>query len=84
MTTLEAAGSIVRRPLRRRLPAPGRPMVVNVLGALAGLGFGITVALGVDGPGWTLGLDGYQAMTILADEQVVWTPGFPVDEDGVA
>jgi ferredoxin-NADP reductase/DMSO/TMAO reductase YedYZ heme-binding membrane subunit len=47
MTTLEAAGSIVRRPLRRRLPAPGRPMVVNVLGALAGLGFGITVALGV-------------------------------------
>src|SRR4051794_28525826 len=31
----------------RRLPAPGRPGVVNALGMLAGLGLGITLALGV-------------------------------------
>ncbi len=31
----------------RRLPVPGRPGVVNVLGVLAGLGFGITMAIGV-------------------------------------
>src|SRR5205085_11975331 len=42
-----ATDGYVRQPARRRLPAPGRPMVVNVLGALAGLGFGVTVALGV-------------------------------------
>jgi thiamine biosynthesis lipoprotein len=34
-------------------------------------------ALGLDGPQWTLGLDGYEAMTILADERVLRTPGFP-------
>jgi FAD:protein FMN transferase len=38
-------------------------------------------ALGTGGPQWTLGLDGYEAMTILADESVLWTPGFPIDED---
>jgi ferredoxin-NADP reductase/DMSO/TMAO reductase YedYZ heme-binding membrane subunit len=36
-----------RRPLRRRLPAPGRPIVVTLLTALAGLGLGITLALGI-------------------------------------
>jgi thiamine biosynthesis lipoprotein len=34
-------------------------------------------AMGSDGPGWTLGLDGYEAMTILADDTVLTTPGFP-------
>jgi thiamine biosynthesis lipoprotein len=34
-------------------------------------------AMGTDGPQWTLGLDGYEAMTILADETVLTTPGFP-------
>jgi thiamine biosynthesis lipoprotein len=34
-------------------------------------------AMGVDGPEWTLSLDGYEAMTILADERVLSTPGFP-------
>jgi thiamine biosynthesis lipoprotein len=34
-------------------------------------------ALGLEGPRWTLGLDGYEAMTILADERVLRTPGFP-------
>jgi thiamine biosynthesis lipoprotein len=35
-------------------------------------------AMGTDGPGWTLGLDGYEAMTILEGEIVLTTPGFPV------
>src|SRR4051812_25661621 len=47
MSTLAASEGVTRRSLRRRLPAPGRPAVVNVLGALAGLGFGLTLALGV-------------------------------------
>ena len=34
-------------------------------------------AMGEQGPHWTLGLDGYEAMTILADERVLTTPGFP-------
>ena len=33
--------------------------------------------MGGDGPAWTLALDGYEAMTILADERVLCTPGFP-------
>jgi thiamine biosynthesis lipoprotein len=35
------------------------------------------LAMGAGGPAWTLGLDGYEAMTILADETVWATPGFP-------
>ena len=38
-------------------------------------------AMGADGPRWTLGLDGYEAMTILADGTVLSTPGFPLAED---
>ena len=34
-------------------------------------------AMGTAGPEWTLGLDGYEAMTILAGESVLTTPGFP-------
>jgi thiamine biosynthesis lipoprotein len=34
-------------------------------------------AMGTDGPEWTLGLDGYEAMTILAGETILTTPGFP-------
>jgi thiamine biosynthesis lipoprotein len=34
-------------------------------------------ALGADGPQWTLGLEGCEAMTILADARVLCTPGFP-------
>jgi thiamine biosynthesis lipoprotein len=40
-------------------------------------------ALGSDGPRWTLGLEGYEALTILADERVLSTPGFPAG-DGAA
>jgi hypothetical protein len=35
------------RPLRRRTPPPGRPLVVNVLAALAGIGLALTLALGI-------------------------------------
>jgi FAD:protein FMN transferase len=38
-------------------------------------------ALGLDGPAWTLGLKGYDALTILADGSVLSTPGFPLIED---
>jgi thiamine biosynthesis lipoprotein len=34
-------------------------------------------AMGVAGPNWTARLRGYEAMTILADETVLSTPGFP-------
>jgi FAD:protein FMN transferase len=34
-------------------------------------------AMGIDGPKWTARLRGYEAMTILADETVLSTPGFP-------
>jgi predicted ferric reductase len=47
MSTLAAPETLTRRPLRRRLPAPGRPGVVNWLGALAGVGLGTTIALGL-------------------------------------
>jgi predicted ferric reductase len=32
---------------RRRRPAPARPLIVDILAALAGLGLGITIALGI-------------------------------------
>jgi thiamine biosynthesis lipoprotein len=34
-------------------------------------------AMGAAGPQWTLGLLGYHALTILADDVVLSTPGFP-------
>lgn len=34
-------------------------------------------AMDADGPAWTLGLDGYEAMTIMRDGTVLCTPGFP-------
>lgn len=34
-------------------------------------------AMGTDGPRWTAQLDGYEALTILADGTVFSTPGFP-------
>ena len=38
-------------------------------------------AMGVDGPAWTAGLDGYEAMTILTDGTVLCTPGIPLLEE---
>jgi thiamine biosynthesis lipoprotein len=37
-------------------------------------------AMGEAGPGWTAGLEGYDAMTILQDERVLKTPGFQAAE----
>jgi FAD:protein FMN transferase len=34
-------------------------------------------AMGRQGPAWTLGVDGYESMTILDDGVVLTTPGFP-------
>ena len=33
--------------------------------------------MGTDGPAWTARLDGYEALTILADGRVLSTAGFP-------
>jgi thiamine biosynthesis lipoprotein len=69
---------------RTRSPASG-VLSVTVIGpdlAMADAYSTAAFALGRDGPGWTLGLHGYEAMTILADERVLCTPGFPID--GVA
>ncbi len=37
-------------------------------------------AMGARGPAWTLGLRGYEALTILADGTVLSTPGFPLED----
>lgn len=65
-------------------PASGRApegvLSVTVAGPDLGLADAYAtaaLAMGIDGPGWTLGLCGYEAMTILADETVLTTPGFP-------
>jgi thiamine biosynthesis lipoprotein len=41
-------------------------------------------AMDAQGPAWTLGLEGYDAMTILRDGTVLRTPGFPDQSDGAA
>lgn len=65
-------------------PRTGGPPVgvlsVTVLGADLGTADAYSTAafaLGPDGPAWTLTLDGYESLTILADERVLRTPGFP-------
>ncbi len=63
--------------------APSDVLSVTVVGPDLGLADAYSTAafaLGAEGPGWTLGLDGYEAMTILADERVLCTPGFPAGE----
>jgi len=37
-------------------------------------------AMGAAGPPWTLGLTGYEALTILTDGTILSTPGFPLEE----
>jgi FAD:protein FMN transferase len=63
--------------------APVGVVSVTVVGPDLGMADAYSTAafaMGVDGPRWTLGLDGYEAMTIFADDQVLTTPGFPTDE----
>jgi thiamine biosynthesis lipoprotein len=64
--------------------APDGVLSVTVVGPDLGTADAYSTAafaLGADGPRFTLGLDGYEAMTILADETVLCTPGFPVGEE---
>jgi thiamine biosynthesis lipoprotein len=65
-------------------PASGRApegvLSVTVVGPDLGVADAYATAafaMGRAGPEWTLGLDDYEAMTILADETVLMTPGFP-------
>jgi FAD:protein FMN transferase len=65
---------------------PSGVLSVTVTGADLGLADAYSTAafaMGTEGPAWTLGLDGYEAMTILTDGTVLCTPGFPLTEDRV-
>ncbi len=60
--------------------APGGVLSVTVVGPDLGTADAYATAafaMGTKGPAWTLGLDGYDSMTILSDESVLTTPGFP-------
>jgi FAD:protein FMN transferase len=63
-------------------PRTGRPpagvLSVTVLGPDLGTADAYATAafaMGLDGPAWTAGLSGYDALTILADGRVLSTPG---------
>jgi thiamine biosynthesis lipoprotein len=65
-------------------PFSGRPpegvLSVTVVGPDLGTADAYATAafaMGTDGPDWTRTLGGYEAMTVLADETVLSTPGFP-------
>jgi thiamine biosynthesis lipoprotein len=64
--------------------ATGDVLSVTVTGPDLGLADAYSTAafaMGAMGPNWTLRLDRYEAMTILADDTVLFTPGFPLLED---
>ena len=66
---------------------PGDVLSVTVAGPDLGTADAYSTAayaMGADGPAWTLGLAGYEAMTILTDHTVLCTPGFPLDDEAVA
>lgn len=69
-------------------PTTGRPptgvVSVTVVGPDLGTADAYATAafaMGLAGPRWTLSLGGYEAMTILADDAVLCTPGFPSLEE---
>jgi FAD:protein FMN transferase len=72
-----ARGEHVLNPHTRR-PPKGLLSVTIVGPSLATADAYATAAfaMGKAGPGWTAGLGGYEAMTILQDERVLKTPGF--------
>ena len=73
-----ARGDHVLDPHTRR--APEGVLSVTITGpvlATADAYATAAFAMGVEGPKWTARLRGYAAMTILADESVLSTPGFP-------
>jgi thiamine biosynthesis lipoprotein len=64
-------------------PHTGRPPVgllsVTIVGpdlATADAYATAAFAMGADGPAWTAGLDGYDAMCVTSDRRVLTTPGF--------
>jgi thiamine biosynthesis lipoprotein len=60
--------------------APHGVVSVTVAGPDLGLADSYATAafaMGPDGAAWTLGVEGYEALTILNDETVLTTPGFP-------
>jgi thiamine biosynthesis lipoprotein len=66
------------------IASDGRVLSVTVTGPDLGTADAYSTAafaMGADGPAWTLGLHGYEAMTILTDGTVLSTPGFPLLED---
>ncbi|HEY8646874.1 MAG TPA: FAD:protein FMN transferase [Gaiellaceae bacterium] len=73
-----ARGDHVLDPHTRR--APAGVLSVTITGpvlATADAYATAAFAMGVQGPKWTARLRDYEAMTILADETVLSTPGFP-------
>jgi thiamine biosynthesis lipoprotein len=59
--------------------APSGLLSVTIVGpdlALADAYATAAFAMGADGPRWTAGLDGYEAMCITSDRRVLTTPGF--------
>jgi thiamine biosynthesis lipoprotein len=73
-----ARGDHVLDPHTRR--APEGVLSVTIAGpvlATADAYATAAFAMGLAGPNWTARLRGYEAMTILADETVLSTPGFP-------
>jgi thiamine biosynthesis lipoprotein len=62
----------------------GGVLSVTVTGPDLGIADALSTAvfaMGSDGPAWTRGLRGYEAMTILEDQTVLSTPGFPTHTD---
>ncbi|MEV4422718.1 FAD:protein FMN transferase [Patulibacter sp. NPDC049589] len=65
--------------------APSAVLSVTVCGPDLGTADALSTAafaMDADGPAWTAGLDGYEAMTILRDGTVLCTPAFPTQDDG--
>lgn len=59
--------------------APEGVLSVTITGPVLGIADAYATAafaMGTDGPSWTAALDGYEAMTILADHTVLSTAGF--------
>ena len=83
-------GLLRARPAHRRSahgPGPEGVASVTVLGpdlATADAYATAAFAMGVEGPAWTAGLDGYEALTILADGRVLSTPGVAALRDQTA
>lgn len=67
--------------------APSTVLSVTVCGPDLGIADALSTAafaMDADGPTWTLGLDGYEAMSIMCDGRVLATPGFRTENDGAA